>query len=467
MALRHLTVGLAGSLLLAGAVSLATPGIAAAAVQQDHGMATPVQKYKNNPDSQDWIGSYLIGGKQAWCIDFAFAAPDENQQYQPGPSLTTKFGAPVDPTIASEISYLLLRFGNTTSDVEGAALAHLLHMWTAAPDGTHTTDPGNTFDTVAYDAPTHLSELSAATQQEVATMQADASANHGPWTTSMTAPTGSQIIGKADNWTMKVLNTSGKGVVNVPVNITATDATLPNGQSTDVINTPSDGSALSIAVTPTGANPKLVATMDSPAATPMVLDPVNSPNTQKVVTSGGTTTLTATSTTSASTSPGQVTVTKVASDTKAPIAGAMLELTGSDKQNPAMDQNGAPLTGSNGKPLVVTTNSSGQATVTNLHTPQTVCFVETTPPPGFDQAFNASSPPTVCASVQPGQNVQLTLTNVPNKVPVAIPAGGPPNMTAMSSVLNQPAPTALILFGGVLVIAAGAVGLVVVRRRRR
>jgi hypothetical protein len=103
-----------------------------------------------------------------------------------------------------------------------------------------------------------------------------------------------------------------------------------------------------------------------------------------------------------------------------------------------------------------------------VHTPQTVCFVEVTPPPGYDQAFDAASPPTVCANVAPGQNVQLTLTNVPNKIPVAIPAGGaPPTMTAMSSVLNRPAPAALIVFGGLLVVAAGGTGLVVARRRRR
>jgi hypothetical protein len=462
-------VGLAGALLLAGAVSLATPGIAAAAVQQGIGFnVTPAQPYSHNPDASDWTGSYVVGGQQVWCIDFALAAPDTNQQYQNGTSLTTKFGAPVDPTIASEISYLLLRFGNTTSADDAAALAHLLHSWTAAPDATHNTNPGNNFMNIAYDVNYHLSKLPASTQQAVASMQADASANHGPWTTSMTAPSAAQTIGTADKWTVNVLNTTSKGLANVPVSITATDATLPNGKTTQIINTPSDGSALTVAVTPTGANPKLVATVQSPAAVPLVRVPVNSPNTQKVVTTGGTTTLTSTSTTTASTPPGQVTVTKVDANTKAPIVGVKLEFTGADKKNPAMQQNGAPITGSDGKPLVVTTNESGQATVANLHTPQTVCFVETSPPPGFDQAFNAASPPTVCANVTPGQTVALTLTNVPNKIPVAIPAGGaPPTMTAMSSVLSRPAPAALIVFGGLLVISAGFTGLVVARRRRR
>jgi hypothetical protein len=469
MALRHLTVGLAGALVLTGAVSLATPGTAAAAVQQGIGFnVTPAQPYLHNPDASDWTGSYVVGGQQVWCIDFALAAPDTNQQYQNGTALTTKFGAPVDPTIASEISYLLLRFGNTTSADDAAALAHLLHSWTAAPDATHTTDPANNFMNIAYDVNYHLSRLPASTQQAVATMQADASANHGPWTTSMSAPTGPQTIGTADKWTVNVLNTTAKGLAAVPVNITATDATLPNGKTTQIINTPSDGSGLTVDVTPTGANPKLVATVDSPAAVPMVRVPVGDQNIQKVVTTGGTTQLTSTATTSASTPPGQVTVTKVDANTKAPIVGAQLEFTGADKKNPAMQQNGAPITGSNGKPLVVTTNESGQATVPNVHTPQTVCFVEVTPPPGYDQAFDAASPPTVCANVAPGQNVQLTLTNVPNKIPVAIPAGGaPPTMTAMSSVLNRPAPAALIVFGGLLVVAAGGTGLVVARRRRR
>lgn len=473
MALRNLTAGLAGALVLAGAVSLATPGIADAAVQQGIGFnVVPSQPYLNSPPLSlgDWTGSYIVGGKQVWCIDFALKAPDTNQQYTDGTTLTTKFGAPVDATTASEISYLLLRFGNTTSPNEAAALAQLLHTFTAGvPENSPQLNPKtNNFQQIAYDVDYHLNKLPAAVRTEVTTMTNDAAANHGPWTTTMTTPTAGQTIGTAGNWTMQVLNTTKKGVANIPVTITATDATLPNGSATQVMNTPADGSALTVAVTPTGPNPKLVATVDSPSPTPKVRIPVGDQNVQKVVTTGGTTPIMMTKTTTANTPPGQVTLTKVDAKSKSPIAGVALELTGPDKKNPAMAQDGAPIIGTNGKAAVFTTNASGQVTVPNLHTPQTVCFVEVTPAPGFDQAFNPASPPSICANVTAGQTVQLTLTNAPNKVPIAIPAGGPPpTMTAMTSVLSKPAPTALILFGGLLVIAAGSTGLVMVRRRRR
>lgn len=475
MALRNLAVGLAGAVLLAGAVGLASPSVAEAAtpdVVEGIGFnVTPAQPYAGNPSASDWTGSFIVGGQQVWCIDFAFAAPDTHQQYTDGTSLDTKFGKPVNATIASEISYLLLRFGNTTSADDAAALAQLLHTWTASPDSP--TDPNqqlassNNFMQIAYNASYHLNKLPTAVVDEVTTMTDDASANHGPWTSSMTAPTADQIIGKAGDWTVNVLNTTSKEVASVPVNLTATDATLPNGSATQVMDTPAGGGPLSVAVTPTGPNPKVVATVDSPAAVPKVRIPVGSPDTQKVVTTGGTTTLTSTQTTTASTAPGQVTVTKLDANSKAPIAGAVLELTGPDKKNPALSQDGRPITGATGKPLVLTTDVNGQATVQNIHTPQTVCFVEVSPPPGFDQAFNPASPPTVCANLSAGQDVQLTLTDVPNKVPVAIPAGGPPTMTAMTSVLSRPAPMALILLGGLLVLAAGSSGLIVARRRRR
>jgi hypothetical protein len=97
-----------------------------------------------------------------------------------------------------------------------------------------------------------------------------------------------------------------------------------------------------------------------------------------------------------------------------------------------------------------------------------VCLIETTPPPGYDQAFNPASPPTVCGALVAGGTLKLALTNVPNKVPVAINAGGPPpTMTAMTTVLSQPAPAALVAFGGLLVIAAGGTGLVTARRAAR
>jgi hypothetical protein len=472
MGLRRLAVGVAGTVLLVGTVCLATPGVAAAATQQDHGVAVKAQPYKGNPDSQDWLGSYLVSGQQVWCVNFAFLAPDSSEKYTDGQTLMTKFGKALDKTVASEISYLLLRFGDTTSNDQAAALSFLLQSWTAAPEQASQLDPTtNDFRQIAYDAPLHLRELTAANPaaaKDIDTMKADAAANHGPWTTTMTAPTADQVIGTASDWMINVLNTASKGLADVPVKITATDATLAGGATSATVNTPADGSPLKVAVTPKGPNPKLVATIDSPAATPKVKVPADL-DMQKVVTTGGTTPITSQSTSTAVTPPGKIVVTKVDANTGTPIAGATLELTGADKKSPALALDGSPVTGSDGKSLKLTTASNGKASTSqNLHTPQQVCVVETTPPPGYDQAFDPSAPPSLCATVDAGQTVSLTLKNVPNKVPVAIPAGGPPpTMTAASAVVTKPVPTALVAFGGLLVVAAGSSGLVVARRRRR
>ena len=467
MALRRLAISVAGTLLVAGTVGLVAPATAAATPEQAIGRAiTPAQPYLHNPDRSDWLGSYLVNGQRVWCIDFALAAPEPNERYTDGTTLETKWGTPVDPTIAAEISYLLLRYGNTSSPDDAAALAHLLHSWTAAPRDPAQLDPSNDFRHIAYDVNYHLSRMSAATKASVAKLQADASANYGPWTASMAAPTKQQVIGTAGNWTVTVLNAAGKGLANVPVTITATDATLAGGSDREVVNTPADAGPLVVAATPTGPKPKLVATVDSPAATPRVRVPVRA-DVQKVVTTGGTKTLMTTTTTTANTPSGNVTVTKTDADTKAPIPGVTLRLTGPDKSNPALATDGRPLTGSDGKPIVLTTGVNGTATETALHTPQTVCFVETAPPPGYDQAFHPKAPPSVCGRLVPGATLKLSLTNVPNKVPVAIPAGGSPTLTATSTVLRRPAPAALVLFGGLLVIAAGCVGLVTLRRASR
>jgi hypothetical protein len=471
MALRKLAVAVAGALVLAGTASLVTPGVAAAAVQQGIGFSVPAQKYAGNPDSLDWLGSYMVGGQQVWCVNFAFKAPNTDERYSDGDTLLTKFGKPLDKTVAAEISYLLLRFGDTKSPDDAAALAHLLHMWTAAPETPDQLDQSNDFRHIAYDAPTHLKDLAAAhpaAAKAVATLQADAAANHGPWTTSMTAPGTTQVIGTPGNWTINVLNAAGKGLAGVPVHLTATDAVLAGNATSAVVSTPADGSPLTVAMTPKGPNPKLVATLDSPAATPKVRVPVDG-DVQRVVTTGGTTQLTSQSTTPAVSPPGKVVVAKVDAKTKAPLPGVALELTGPDKKSPALDFNGKPITGTDGKPLVITTGATGRVTTAqNLRTPQQVCVVEVTPPAGYDQAFDPTKPPSVCTTVNAGQTVTLTLTNVANKVPVAIPAGGPPpTMTAMSTVLTRPAPGALVLFGGLLVIAAGGSGLLVARRRRR
>jgi hypothetical protein len=465
MALRKVIAGASGTLLLAGLIGIASPGTAAAAPQHAHGESVPAQPYLHNPDSLDWLGSYVVNGQQSWCIDFAFKAPDANEQFTTSQNLMTKWGTPVDPTIAAEISFLLLRNGTTQSDDVAAAMSFLLHSWTAAPDGNHTTAPGNDFHNIAFDAPLHLNEMLPSTKAAVTALQADAAANHGPWTTAMTTPS-PLVIGTATNWTITVLNPAGKGVPGVPVTIAATDATLPNGTASQVINTPADGSALTVAVKPTGANPKLVATLDSPAAMPVVRVPTD-PDTQKVVTTGGVTPITSTATSPAQTPPGNVSITKTDSKSAAPLAGASIELTGADKATAALQQDGTPLKGTDGKPLVVVTGQNGTATVTGLKTPQTVCMIEVTPPPGFDQSFNANAPPTVCGTVNPGLTLQLALTDVANVIPIHVNAGGPPStITAAALVTDRPAPGALVGFGGLLVLGAAA-GTVFARRARR
>jgi hypothetical protein len=116
---------------------------------------------------------------------------------------------------------------------------------------------------------------------------------------------------------------------------------------------------------------------------------------------------------------------------------------------------------------VVQTGVDGTATVSDLRTPQDVCLVETAAPPGYEQSFDPNNPPSACGTVAPGATLALTLTNVPNKVPVSIPAGGAPTMTAMGVVVTEPAPTALITFGGLLAIGAGVAGSAYARRARR
>jgi hypothetical protein len=466
--LRQLTVGLAGATLLAGVSAVVLPAVAAAAVQTGLGYnVTPAQPYKNNPDASDWTGSYLVGGKQVWCVNFAYQAPDGNEAYQPGQPLKTKWGTALDPTVASEISYLLLRYGDTTSADDAAALAHLLHSWTAAPQDPSQLDPSNDFRHIAYDVNYHLSKLPASAQQAVRTLQADATANHGPWSVTMGKPTGEQVIDTAGDWTVSVLNAAGKGLGSVPVTLTATDATLPGGKSTAALTTPADGSPLVVSVTPTGSNPAVKVSLSSPNASP-VAEPAVNVNVQTVVTTGGEQQISTSGTTTAHNAPGTVTVTKLDATTKAPITGADLELTGNDRSSPALDADGGKIVGTDGKPKLLATGTDGTVSFSGLQTPQDVCVVETAPPAGYDQAFNASDPPSVCGTVNPGATLTLTLLNTPNKVPVAIPAGGgPPTLTANATVLNRPDPLALAGFGALLLLGAGVVGGVALRTRRR
>ena len=98
---RRLCAGVVAGLLVAGFSLVGAPG-AAATVQKGIGhLTTPAQPYKNNPDASDWLGSYIVGGKQVFCVQFAHLAPDTDEMYQPGMALKTKWGTDLPPDVAA------------------------------------------------------------------------------------------------------------------------------------------------------------------------------------------------------------------------------------------------------------------------------------------------------------------------------------------------------------------------------
>ena len=465
MGLSKLVAGVTGITMMVAGLALLAPPLASAAVKTGAGANTPAQPYKGKPttETSDWLGQYIVGGKAVYCVRFELNAPDETTTYAPDGPLTDKWGKALSADTLAEVSYLLLRYGDTTDNDQAAALAHLLHSITS---GSGSTDPNlGPFD-IGYDAAAHLKELSSTAQADVTKMQADAAANHGPWKAGVTAPTAPQIIGTADKWTINVVHddAGAKPVTGVPVKLTVTDGKVDK----DTVTTPADGSPLVVNVTPTGPNPTVKIDLSQPAATPMVQKPTNAdPKTfQWTVTTGGETPITDTGKTTATTAPGSVKVTKVDSKTNAGITGVQLRITGKDKTTAAVKQDGTALNGTDGKPLTVTTGADGTATVDGLQTPQDICLIEVAAPTGYDENFNASSPPSVCGSVQPGQTLALQLANTPNTptVPIKIPAGGSP-MVADAATVTALDPGALAAVGGAIVIALGGVGLVLRRRR--
>lgn len=299
-------------LAAAGLLLVAAAPAASAEVQTGLGYETrPAQPYAGNPDAADWIGSYLVGGEQVWCVQFAYLAPDSDEQYQPGEALRTKWGTELPPDVAADISYLLLRYSTTESPDEAAALAHLLHSWTSGPQNPGQLDPANDFRHIAYDAPFHLTKLPAGAQAAVTALTADAAANRGPWTAEVTAPDSAQVIGVADEWTLVVRNGAGSGVGDVPVTVTATDATFTvDGEQVaeGTVSTPEDGSAVALTVTPTGAAPAIDITLAAPAAVPVVRQAMEV-DTQRVVSTGGEEELTAAGATTAVPPPTTTTTT--------------------------------------------------------------------------------------------------------------------------------------------------------------
>ncbi|GLZ39871.1 hypothetical protein [Actinokineospora sp. NBRC 105648] len=464
----RLVAGVAGAAVLSAAFTTAAAPTAVATVQPGLGIATPAQPYKNNPEPTDWLGSYTVDGKQVWCVQYAYLAPDSDEPYRGGEPLKTKWGTELDGTVAADISYLLLRYSDTKSVDEAAALAHLLHSWTAAPQTPDQLLPTNDFRHVAYDVPFHqnaLAQKSAGAVAAVDRLKADATANHGPWTAALTKPTKPQVIGTADTWTVEVRNAK-TGVGKVPVKITLTDATV-DGKTTATLNTKDDGSGIALQVTPTGPKPAVAISLLSPADRPVVR-PAADENTQRVVSTGGEKELTAREDTTATTAPGNAAVTKVDEKTGKGIAKVSLRVTAADKTAPAVGQDGKPLLGADGKALVVVTGDDGKAVVPNLRTPQEICVVEVAAPAGYEQSFDPNAPPSACGKVDPGGTLELKVANKPNvpTVPKTIPAGENPAVAAAALVDESgPSTGLLVSLGALLLLAAGA-GATLVRRAR-
>ncbi|WP_206789997.1 collagen binding domain-containing protein [Amycolatopsis sp. MtRt-6] len=471
--------GLVAAALL-GTLSV-TVGAAPAAAAGQEGIGyevKPGQDMTPRP-SRNWLGSYVVGGEQVFCVSFQLKAPDTDERYEPGDELLTKWGTKLPADQAANISYLLLRYGDTKKPAEAAALAHLLHSWTAAPRTAADLAPSLTSDKIGYDAPYHLDRLPADAKAAVERLRAEAETDRGPWTASVTTPKGDQHPGEAAEWTVTVKNAKDKGVPDVPVKLTATDATIggektgnaagnssPQAAAKDVtLKTDADGT-VTVKLTPTGDRPKLVAALSAPADRPYVRVPVDT-KVQRVVSTGGERELTAQGAVSVA-KPGKVQVTKTDAKTGQGVGGAVLRITGKDRTSPALGQDGKPLTGADGKPAVVTTDGkTGGVTVENLRAPQEICVVEASPPPGYTNAFDPQNPPSACGTVKPGDTLALTVTNKPNDVPRAIPAGDQPVARAQGVVETSYSVPGLAGLGLLVLLAAGLFGVAARRASRR
>jgi hypothetical protein len=475
---RRALTGLVAAALLGGLSVTAAPP-ASAASQKGIGYSTPAQDMANHPDPHNWLGSYVVGGQQVFCVSFQLRAPDTDEQYKPGDELLTKWGTKLPADQAANISYLLLRYGDTKKPAEAAALAHLLHSWTAAPRTPADLDPSLTAAKIGYDADFHLAGLPADAVAAVTRLKTEAEANRGPWTASVTTPKDDQHVGTAGEWTVTVKNAKGKGVPDVSVKLTATAATLgeakatadagnasPQAAAKDVtLKTGADGT-VKVSLTPTGDEPALAASLTAPADRPYVRAPVNT-GVQRVVSTGGEKELTAQGVVKVA-KPGAVQVTKVDATSGKGVGGAVLRITGTDKTSAALGQDGKPLNGADGKPAVVTTDGkTGGVTVENLRAPQDICVVEVSPPPGYTNAFDPQNPPSACGKIESGKTLALTVSNKPNEVPHAIPAGGAPTVLARGAVETSYSAAGVAGLGLLALLGSALVGFAARRASRR
>ncbi|MCE6994444.1 hypothetical protein LZG04_06430 [Saccharothrix sp. S26] len=463
---------LAGAVLATGLALLAAPAAGAQPplVEKGPGHETDAQGYRGKPAGGDWLGSYKWRGQQVWCVQYSLLAPDSNVEYKEGDELRSKGGARLPDDVAGSISYLLLRYANTQSNDEAAALAHLLHTWTAYEDPANgiSLDPNSDFKHIAYNADFHYQQLGrfGQAQQAVKRLEEEAAANRGPWTAKVSAPTKEQVIGTPDTWVVDITKTDGGQVAGAPVSVELTDATLESGAPAGELATPTDGKALAVQVVPTGPNPSVTVKLDSPADRPKVHVPANN-DMQRIVTTGGEKKLAANASTTAKTPPGVVKVAKTDAETGKAISGVALKVTAADGSTPAQRQDDTALTGPEGTPLVLQTSADGTAEVPDLRTPQEICVIEVAPAKGYEEFFDPTAPPKACGKVEPGQTLALALTNKPDKpvVPITIPAGSEGAGVVAKAAFTTQTPTgALVGFGGVVLIGATLVGLLVRRR---
>ncbi|AUI61621.1 SpaA isopeptide-forming pilin-related protein [Amycolatopsis sp. BJA-103] len=465
---------------LLGALS-ATVAVTPASADPKQGVGhavTPGQPFGGHDQASDWLGSYVVNGKHVFCVSFQQKAPDTNEEYKPGDELLDKWGQKLPEGIAANISYLLLRYGGTQDNAEAAALAHLLHSWTAKPRSDTDTDPELPSNKIGYKIQEHLDQLKAqhpAAATAVEKLTKDAEANRGPWTTAITPPKEDQHIGTAGEWTISVKNAKGKGISGVPVKLTPSNATVDGGETTKpaststakaaTVKTGEDGT-VTVKVTPTGDQPKLASTLSAPADRPYVQFPVDT-GVQKVVSTGGEKELKAQGVAVVS-KPGKVQVTKVDAKTDKGIAGAALRITAKDKTTAAVGHDGKPLNGADGKPAVVTTEGeTGTVTVENLRTPQEICVVEVSAPPGYTNAFDPKNPPSACGELKPGETLALKVANTPNEVPRTIPAGDRPVAMMQGTVENSASTAGILGVGALALLGSLMVGVAARRSSRR
>ncbi|MER6665478.1 SpaA isopeptide-forming pilin-related protein [Amycolatopsis japonica] len=468
---------------LLGALSATVAATPASAEKKQEGVGyevTPGQPHKA-ASGRDWLGSYVVNGKHVFCVSFQLKAPGTDEKYQPGDELLDKWGKKLPADVAANISYLLLRYGAAENKADSAALAHLLHSWTSKPRTPADLDPTREPAQLGYDVGFHLDKLKtqhadAATAVEKLTK--DAEANRGPWTTAIAPPKEDQHIGTAGEWTISVKNAKGKGISGVPVQLTPSNATVDSGDSTKpastsnakaekatTVKTGEDGT-VTVKVTPTGDQPKLASSLSAPADRPYVQFPVDT-GVQKVVSTGGEKELKAQGVAVVA-KPGKVQVTKVDAKTGKGIAGAALRITAKDKSTAAVGHDGKPLNGADGKPAVVTTEGeNGTVTVENLRTPQEICVVEVSAPPGYTNAFDPKNPPSACGELKPGETLALKVANTPNEVPRTIPAGDRPVATMQGTVENSASTAGILGVGALALLGSVMVGVAARRSSRR